>query len=99
MPADDLRKIEFGIERSRILELRVAGLASQRSSEPTDGLRVEAASEAGRSRQALKAEQRLQAGPAKIRRFLPGENVREAESRFEDGRRVPHPGVPDGGVL
>jgi len=71
MPAHGLGIIEFRIPGSRILELRIAGLAAE-GSESTDGLGIDSTGEAGRGRQALEtAEHGSHARSAKYGGSLP----------------------------
>src|SRR4029077_1184021 len=94
------RIIQFRIKRSRVLELRIGGLATDgRVAEAADNLRVESARDVGRGGQTLDPEQRLQAGPAEIERLLAAQNVIESDARFKQRRGRDRPGVADGGQL
>src|SRR5258708_3031199 len=98
MPATPQRVVELWIPRSRILELRIGCLTSK-CIEAADRLRVQSTGEIGRRRKTGDAIQRLKARAAEEGRVFPGQDVGEADARFENRRGIDGPGIPRGRLL
>ena len=90
--------IQFGIERRRILELRIAGLAAERVV-TGNGLAVQSTGQIGRSRQPGKGKQGRGRRSADVRRRLAAQHMVKAEPCLQERRIGYAPRVPDGGLL
>src|ERR1700712_5554008 len=92
------RKIELGIEGSRVLKLGIAGLPPK-GIKATDALRIERSHEVGRGGKARNSVEIEHTGSADQGRYLAGHDVIEGEAGFEQRCRGKGPGVAGRGAL